>query len=160
MTTAQLLDLNAMVESNLDSVPDAPDYSNPPAGEYLLLCKDVKIDTYTAKAKGAVPAQEAQRIKITYAIAATLSTAAGEAPMPDGTMFTETFQGTEQGLGYFKARVKAIMDASELTGVSLGDMMNSIKGTTFGAKISIKKSPNPAGGEYENLQIRVTKAPE
>ena len=62
---------------------------------------------------------------------------------------------TEQGLGYFKARIKGIMAASDLIGVSLGDMMGSVKGATFDARLTIKKSPNPAGGEYENVQIRV-----
>lgn len=149
-TTAALLDLNAMVEQSLDNIPDAPDYSNPPAGEYELTVKDVKVETYKPKAGG-----EAQRLKITYAVAQTLSTAANESPVPDGTMFTETFQATEMGLGYFKARIKAIMNVSDLNGVSLGDMMSSAKGQEFSARISIKKSPNPAGGEYENLQIRV-----
>lgn len=147
---ATLLDLNAMVEENMDSIPDAPDYSNPPAGEYTLTCMDAKIDIYKPKAGG-----EAQRLKITYAVAATHATAANEAPVPAGTLFTETFQATELGLGYFKVRVKGIMNASDLAGVSLGDMMGSVKGVNFDARITIKKSPNPAGGEYENVQIKV-----
>jgi len=152
MTTQErtLLDLNAMVEDTLDSVPDAPDYSNPPAGEYTLGVKDCKIETYKPKAGG-----EAQRLKITYTVEETKSVADGGSPVPNGTMFTETFMATEQGLGYFKARIKGIMAASDLIGVSLGDMMGSVKGATFDARLTIKKSPNPAGGEYENVQIRV-----
>lgn len=145
-----LLDLNAMVEQTLDAVPDAPDYSNPPAGEYTLSVQDIKIDAYKPKAGG-----DAQRLKITYAVVATHSTAANESPVPDGTLFTETFQATEMGLGYFKARVKGILNVSDLVGVSLGDMMASAKGATFDARITIKKTPNPAGGDYENVQIRV-----
>lgn len=145
-----LLDLNAMMEETLDSVPDAPDYSNPPAGEYTLVVKDCKVGSYKPKAGG-----DAQRLRLTYAVEETKSVADGGSPVPDGTMFTETFQATEQGLGYFKSRVKAIMGASDLLGVSLGDMLSSVKGATFDARITIKKSPNPAGGEYENVQIRV-----
>lgn len=152
-TKAGLLNLNDMMEQTLDTVPDAPDYSNPPAGEYTLNVKDVKIDSYKNKEQ-----VDCQRLKITYTVAATHSTAAGEQPVPDGTLFTETFQATEMGLGYFKARVKAIMNVTDLAGVSLGDMMNSIKGTSFNARITIKKSPNPKGGEYENLQIKVVPA--
>lgn len=157
-TKAPLLDLNSMVGESLDAIPDAPDFSNPPAGEYKIEVKDALIDTYTDKKTQA----KAQRLKILYAVAETIAVAdPKEAPVPDGTMFSETFQGTEQGVGYFKARVKGIMDASDLNGVTLGDMMMSIKGTVFGAKISIKKTPkNDGTGElYENLQIRVTKAP-
>ena len=154
MTDDTLLDLNAMMGESLDTIPDAPDYTNPPAGEYKLTVTDAKVDVYKPKAGGT-----AQRLKITYAIAATLSTAANELPVPDGSLFTETFQATEQGLGYFKARIKAVMGVSDLNGVSLGDMMNSVKGVLFDARITIKKSPkdpaNPAAGEYENVQIKV-----
>ena len=156
-TSSTLLDLNAMVEQTLDTVPDAPDYSNPPAGSYNLLVKDVKIDSYKNKAQ-----EDCQRLKITYSVMETIEVAdPKESPVPDGTMFTETFQATEMGLSFFKGRIKGIMNVSDLNGVSLGDMMNSSKGTTFACKISIKKSPKKvagvevAGEFYENLMIKV-----
>lgn len=156
-TQETLLDLEAMVGENMDNIPDAPDYTNPPAGEYRLEVREAKIDKYKPKAGGT-----AQRLKITYSIQATLSTAANEIPVPDGSMFTETFQATEQGLGYFKKRIKEVMGASDLNGVSLGDMMNSVKGQAFDARITIKKSPkdpaNPAAGEYENVQLKIIPA--
>lgn len=156
MSENTLLDLNAMMETTLDTIPDAPDYSNPPAGTYNILVKDCKVDTYKNKAQ-----EDAQRLKITYAVNQTIETAANEAPVPDGTMFTETFMATEQGLGFFKARIKAVMNASDLAGVSLGDMMNSVKGVSFDCRISIKKTPKKVDGVvvegefYENLQIKV-----
>ena len=45
------LDLGAMMEETLDDIPEAPDFANPPAGEYILSVKEAKIDTYTAKPK-------------------------------------------------------------------------------------------------------------
>lgn len=148
------LDLGAMMDATLDSIPDAPDFSNPPAGEYRLSVKDCKIDTYTSKKE---PGVEKQRIKMLYTIEQTVSTAGNEQPVPDGTMFNETFMGTEQGLSFFKKRIKEIMNASDLAGVSLKDMMDSIKGQAFDARITIKKSPNPndPNTPYENVQIRV-----
>lgn len=151
MTTQTLLNLNEMLDQTLDTVPEAPDFSNPPAGEYRFQVKDIKIDTY----KNKNTQMDCQRLKILYSIVTTYSVAAGEMPIPDGSMFSETFQATEQGLGYFKTRIKAILDVSDLAGVSLGEMMNSVKGTSFNARISIKKTPNPTGGVYENIQIRV-----
>lgn len=151
-TQTSILDLNAMMETTLDTIPDAPDYSNPPAGEYRIGVKEAKVDSYQNKS-----GEDMQRLKITYFIVETKNTAANEAPVPDGTMFTETFQATEMGLSFFKARVKAIMNVSDLVGVSLGDMMGSIKGTEFDCRISIKKSPKPGSTTefYENLQIKV-----
>lgn len=148
------LDLGAMIDATLDSIPDAPDFSNPPAGEYRLSVKDCKIDTYTSKKE---PGIKKQRIKMLYTVEQTVSTAGNEQPVPDGTMFNETFMGTEQGLAFFKKRIKEIMNASDLAGVSLKDMMDSIKGQAFDARITIKKSPNPddPNTPYENVQIRV-----
>ena len=151
MSENTMLDLNAMMNDSLDSIPDAPDFTNPPAGEYRLIAKDAAIDKYKTKKE---PDIEKQRLKITYAIVETLSTAANEQPVPDGSLFTETFMATEQGLSYFKKRIKEIMNAGDVQGVSLGDMMTSVKGSEFNARITIKKT-NSNGTDYENVQIRV-----
>lgn len=148
--TQENLDLGAMMDATLDNIPDAPDFITPPPGIYTLGVKDCKVETYKPKAGG-----EAQRIRILYTVEATEEVAANEVPVPDGSMFSETFMATQQGLSYFKSRVKAIMNVDSLAGSSLRDMMESIKGTTFDARITIKKTSNPNGGEYENVQIRV-----
>lgn len=153
MTDNTLLDLDNMLNDTLDAIPDAPDFTNPPAGEYRLQVKDAAIDKYKTKDD---PNTERQRLKITYSILETISTAANEQPVPDGSLFTETFMATEQGLGYFKKRIKEVMGASDVAGVTLSDMMQSVKGTDFNARITIKKSTSN-GKEYENVQIRVVK---
>jgi hypothetical protein len=153
MTENTLLDLDNMLNDTLDAIPDAPDFTNPPAGEYRLQVKDAAIDKYKTKDD---PNTERQRLKITYSILETISTASNEQPVPDGSLFTETFMATEQGLGYFKKRIKEVMGASDVAGVTLSDMMNSVKGTDFNARITIKKSVSN-GKEYGNVQIRVVK---
>ncbi len=150
-----ILDLEAMANESLDSIQEAPDYSNPPPGEYVLDVKDAAIDKYTSKDE---PGVQKQRIKITYAVAETVQLAGTEPPVPDGTLFTETFMATEQGLSFFKKRIRELMNAESVDGVSLSDMMNSVKGQQVKARLSIKLSPKPAnkgGGNYENLQIRI-----
>lgn len=146
------LDLGAMMDESLDGIPEAPDYANPPAGEYRLETKNAEVDNYESKKE---PGIKKQRLKITYAIMETRAVAGNEPPMPDGTLFTETFQATEQGLGYFKKRIREIMNASDLAGVSLRDMMDSVKGSTFDCRITIRKTKDDSGKEFENVQIRV-----
>lgn len=153
MTQDTLLDLNTMLDETLDTIQEAPDFVTPPAGEYGLSVKECKVESYKPKAGG-----EAQRIRITYEIKETLSVADDGLPVPNGSMFSETFMATEQGLSYFKARVKAILNVANTTGVTLGTMMQEVKGVPFNARITIKKSPNPNGGEYENVQVRVIQA--
>lgn len=151
-TKKATLDLGAMMESTLDDIPDAPDFANPPAGEYKLEVKEAKVENYKTKKE---PDVEKQRLKILYAVVATVSVAGKEPPVPDGSMFSETFQPTEEGLSYFKKRIKEVMNASELTGVSLGDMMNSVKGMVFDARVTIRISKGDNGQDYENVNLRV-----
>lgn len=149
-----ILDLNAMLNESLDSIPEAAGYENPPAGEYSLTLKDAAVDSYISK-----DGTSGQRVKITYEVAATHATASGEQPVPNGTLFTETFQGTAQGLGFFKKRIKEVLNVESVEGVTLADMMNSAKGATFDARISIKKTAKKdAPGEFwENLNIAVVR---
>lgn len=151
-TKQENLDLGAMMDQTMDSIPDAPDFNNPPAGVYSLQVKDVAIDKYKSKKE---PDVEKQRIKITYSVVETKEVVAGAVPVPNESMFTETFMATEQGLSFFKKAAKNIMNVADLAGVSYADIFSSMKGVQFDARISVKLSPNPAGGNYENLQIRV-----
>lgn len=153
MAEQTILDLEQMANETLDAIPDAPDFVTPPAGEYSLTVKDAAIDKYKDKEGNAK-----QRLKIVYTINETITLAdQKEPPVPNESIFSETFMGTEQGLSYFKKRVKEVMNVSDTAGITLADMMNSVKGVQFNARISIKKTPNPKGGEYENIQLRVVR---
>lgn len=154
MSDNTLLDLDAMLNDSLDNIADVPDFMNPPVGEYRLSVKDCAIDKYETKKE---PGVQKQRMKFTYAIIETISVAGSEPPAPDGTLFTETFMATEQGLSFFKKRIKDVMGASDVAGVTLGDMMNSVKGQEFTCRLTIKKTKGADGTEYENIQIRVVK---
>lgn len=150
-----ILDLNDLMNDTLDSIPEAPDFVTPPAGEYVLEVKDCVVDKYKTKDD---PDIVKQRLKITYAVVDTVSIAdASEPPVPNEALFTETFTATEQGIGFFKKRIKEVMAVDSTAGTTLADMMDSIKGVQFKSRITIKRSPNPKGGEYTNLQIRVIK---
>lgn len=146
------LDLGAMMDQSLDAIPEAPDFNNPPAGLYKLELKEAKVDKYSTKKE---PDVEKQRLKILYSVVSTVEVAGKDAPVPDGSMFSETFQATEEGLGYFKKRIKDVMNVSDLAGVSLADMMTSAKGTQFDARITIRVTKGDNGQDYENVNIRV-----
>lgn len=149
------LDLSAMLDENLDQVPDAPEFLLPPAGQYNLEVLTSKVETYKPKA---TPDTEVSRIRNMYKIVSTIVVAdTREQPVPDGTMFSETFMGTEEGLGYFKKAAKNILHVSELKGVPLREILSTLTGAQFKATITIRQTPKQgAPGEfYENVQIRV-----
>lgn len=145
---ATILDLDAMLDESLDSVPDVPDFMNPPNGFYNLRLKEAKIEKYESKAKDGKPATSGTRIRVTTEVAETIE-CEGQ-PVPNGTLFSETFQGTEEGLGYFKARAIKVLNVGDVQGVPLRDILSSLAGVDFQAKIKTKKS-----GDYENLVINV-----
>jgi hypothetical protein len=150
-----LLDMESMMNETLDTVENVAEFANPPAGEYRL--KVISAKPGKASAKGTPTMQ------ITYAVVETKATASGEQPVPDGTMFSERFQWTEQGKPFFKARIKSIMGVDDVSGVTLGDMLASAVSAEFDARITIKKDPKKVDGVvvpgefYENIQIRVVR---
>lgn len=154
------LDLGAMMDETLDNIEEAVGFTNPPAGEYVINVKDCMVEKYTPKPKDGVQEGEKQRFKLLYEVGSTISLAdTKEQPVPDGSLFSETFMGTEEGLGYFKKRVREIMNVGTVDGVKLREIMDAVKGTSFTARIKMRITPkdksNPALGTYENVDITV-----
>ena len=151
---ATLLDLDALMDTKMDSVETMPDYMNPPAGNYILTCVEAKIEKYDVKENQVKTGVQGNRIKLTYRVDVTEEVAAGELPVPDGTLFTEGFQGTEEGLKYCKKACSNILGIKEFEGASLGEILDGVKNVAFHARITIRKSEGEGGKVYENLNIR------
>ncbi len=159
MAKATLLNLEALLNDQeaFDAIQEAPDFMQPPAGLYRLKANEAKIDKYESKDE---PGIEKQRLVIMYSIVSTLATDE-EQPVPDGSLFRETFMATEQGIGYFKKRIKEILKAEDTAGVSLADMMTSVAGEEFYARITVRKTPkkDSPNEHYENINIRIISEP-
>lgn len=150
MSEQTLLDLDAMMDDALDNIPEAPEFVNPPDGIYMFAVKEVKIDKYKTKKE---PNVEKSRIKALLTVSTTLETK--ELPVPDGSMFSLTWQPTEQGLGFFKNFAKKVMDVSDIAGVPLKEVFNAMTGTVFKGRAQNKKTKDKEGNEYENLSVFV-----
>lgn len=148
-----ILDLDTMMDISMDEVETLPDFVTPPAGLYELKVEKSEVDEYTPKVSKENPnPKKATRIKILYSVVQTLET--NDTPVKDGALFSESFMGTSEGLKFFKRQAMNIMNVSDASGATLKDMMEGLKDTPFKAKITIRKTANPAGGEYENVQVR------
>lgn len=152
-----LLDLDALLDAELDSVETMPDFINPPPGIYLLSVKDAKIEKYDVKEDGNKTGEQGNRIRITYAVDKTEEVEAGELPVPDGSMFSESFQGTEEGLKFAKKAMMNILGVSDFEGAKLREILDAVKGTQFKARITVRVSSS-GGRNYENVQIRAIPA--
>lgn len=148
MSENTILDLDSILDSTLDTVPDVPDYVLPPEGAYRLGITDAKLDKYKTK-----EGSQGLRIKITHTVVATVKLSnEKDIPVADGSLFTETFQADEQGLGYFKKAAKKYLKVESLDGVSIRDIMAELTGAEYDALIKIRKSSKD-GKDYENVQI-------
>lgn len=159
--TDQLIDMDALLDQDMGTVEDLPDYVEPPAGHYNLGVASAEGETYTQKAKVATPstpavdAKECGRIRVTYVVNKTLQVEGDESPVPDGSLFSETFQLTEQGLGFFKKTAKKVLGVEDMTGVSVKELLTEMAGVEdFEAMITIRETPKPGGGVYTNTNVR------
>ena len=154
---ATILDLDALMDKKMNDVATLPDYITPPPGLYILLVKDCAIEKYDIKQDGKATGDKGTRIKITYSVVKTVSVMEGEDPVADGSLFNESFQGTEQGLEYFKKSAMNILGVTDFEGASVRDVMDGIKGAEYEAKITVRRSKGEGTKVYENLTIRAAK---
>lgn len=158
MTTENtLLDLNEMLDmdESLDDFAEAPDYLNPPAGDYRLKVTGASIKDFSYEAKGDMEAQKGQNIVLTIAVVETKELVKDdEPPAPEGSLFTKKYKGDRDGVGKFKRDFKKIMRLDSLAGITLGSMLELLSDeegdTSFNGRISYGKF-----GDIEFMRLRI-----
>ena len=149
--TSTILDLDQLLDATLDTVEDIADYLNPPSGNYRLAITEAEIKAGKPAGKAGEKAKAA-RIVITYKVVATTETEG--IPVPDGTLFTEGMQGTEDGLKFFKKQARKLLNVDNLDGVSIRDILSSLKESPeFDARIVTRTTKNEQGQEFENVNV-------
>ena len=145
-STTTLLDLNAMLEGTLDAIPTAPDFvESLPNGTYQLAITDCKIESYETKDK-----TKAQRIRMSYVVRATVELADQNAvPVPNESMFSQTYQGTTQGLSFWKKDVCKILNVGSVDGTPFNTVMQSVTGAEFKALVTCKEKDG-----FVNISIK------
>lgn len=152
-----ILDIDDILGMPVDAIADIPDYVTPETGLYRLSVHDALI-------KRAKEAGKAARIMVTITIEETLQLSEGSMPVADGSLFVMSYQGTQQGIEYFKRDAKKMLNAEELpTGLSIGDLFDALKSVDpFKAKVTTSTSAvntkDPATGEvssktYTNTRV-------
>lgn len=127
-----VLDLDSILDMTLDNVKDVPDFVNPPTGNYTLSIEEAKFDIKTNKDK-----EKVGRFSITYKVEETIDLASDkELPVADGSLYSEGFTYSEDGIAYLKKQAKKILNVDSVDGVSLRDLLDSLKDVApFKAKV-------------------------
>lgn len=151
-TQATLLDLESMMDDSLDHIQEAPDFIQPPAGDYDLVTKGGKITKFEND-----DGTESQSIQVTIAVVETRElVSSDEPPVPNGSLFTIRFQGTQDGLGMFKREVKKIAGVEDLNGVTIGTIFEMLEsGLEFCGRISYSSYKGRDGEKRTSLKLRV-----
>ena len=159
-TSATILDMETMMDSTLDSIPAQPSFCTPPAGAYELQVKSCKNEPYTKKAKDGKPEQAAWRIRITITILSTIALAAPDSiPVPDGSMYSHTYDGTARGLDDFRKAAMSMAGWDSVEGVKTSDIMLNLTGSFFSGIVTVDKTQKIKGdsssGYWENAKTKV-----
>lgn len=156
-----LLDLDSVLGSNIDEVPDAPEFVLPPDGSYRLGVQDSKAEKYKTTDKDSGEEIEKTRLKIIYTVLETKELSdPEEEPVANGSLFSEQFMTNAQGLSYFKRQAKNILGEDNIKGVTVGDIIKELPNDhTFDADVKVKSTPGKDrdGNKktFQNVQVRI-----
>lgn len=144
--TATLLDLESLADESLGDIAEAPEYINPPAGDYILRSVSGEIRTYEED-----DGTTKQSIRVVIAVKEALELVSDEPPVPEGSLFSLSFQGTKEGLGAFKRELRKMTGLEVLQPMTLNEYFQMLETELeFRGRISYRKFKDR---EYINLRI-------
>jgi len=133
----ELFDLDA----NIDDVEAAPEFVNPVNGHHEFAVTSCKVKD--------------KRINITYKLLETIEQSNDDdIPSEVGSLCAEGWQRTKQGMEFFKARVKKLLDEDAIKGASISDIVAMLDSDEYqeGYKFSAV-TKETTSGEYTNLRF-------
>lgn len=161
-----LLDLDEMLGQSLSATEAAPDFITPENGTYVLEVKETKASKKEVKDKAQAlkdgKPTEYVSLEFTYAVDSVVEQEGH--PIKPGSLFMERFTFSEQGLPYFKARVRDIAVASggseeDADGLSIKEALEAVKGIKFTTVIKLNKRV-VNGNEMVNVRLSNISAAE
>lgn len=155
MSEANLFDLDAYLDADLNAIPDLPDFVVPPAGSHLVRVKAPKIDTE----KGDVIANFSYLSLIELAN----PEAGEEAPKPDSLMSENYRQGKDNsdptvGLSRMKKQWELVMQKMGWT--TLRELVNGMEGLEVAMTTKVRKYKDKDNNDRTSMQIVTIVVPE
>lgn len=147
-------DLNSL---NFDEIEEAPGFVVPPEGSYRLELNKACQETYKTKKE---PNKQRRRLAHYYKIVKVVSLNDPKEKVPsEGSMFSERWQLTPDGLKYWKSRAKALLGDADTTGMNLGGVLEALNVASPVVDCNIKHKVvknKEDGKDYVNIQMQVT----
>lgn len=149
---ATILDLDALLDTEMSAIATLPDYVTP--GPSILNLKVTEAGIKEGKPAKDTPNVKRNNIVIVYSIVSTESTEGNEQPFANGSLFSDRFQATEEGLEYFKKQAMKILNVADMEGAKLRDIFDALVNVEFKAAITNRKTKNDQGQEFTNVNVR------
>lgn len=155
-----LLNMEDALSMNLDEVAEAPDFVDPPTGNYILTIMKAGLEEYETKDRETKEDVKRKRLRVSYAISSTVELAKpGEDKVPNGSMFSETFMLNKDGLSFFKKQAVKILGADNIAQVHLQDILTEMSNKHFfEANVRMKESTKGEGEDrktFRNANVRI-----
>lgn len=158
-----LLDLDAMLTQNMESVEAAPEFVRLENGVYDFDVVKVEAKKREAKDKAKATAEgkatEWYDLVLTYAVTNTVTLEnTNLLPPKPGSLIQENFQFTDKGLPYFKSRVAAIVVAmggseADANAMSPKDVIDTFPGAAKFRATAKKTVDKIDGKDFEKNKI-------
>jgi len=158
-----LIDLDNLDSIDLATVEAAPEFIEPPAGRYKLGLQ-AKVEEYEKDEKddeGDKTGEKvkAKRIRFTYDIQEVLELKDKKELLPvEGSLFSESFTVTPEGLRFFKTRAEAIL--GELGNAKISEVVTELNtgvSITADVKLRLTDGTDAEGNKrkYTNINVHV-----
>lgn len=148
-----LLNLDDLLGQSLESVEAAPEFVQLENGVYTLTVSEAKAEKKASKDKA-----KGDYILLTLQYKVEEVVEQEGTPIKVGSLTSESFMFTEQGLPYFKGRIAQIAVANngseeDVNGLSVKEALEAVKGMSF--KVNAKQSKN---GDRVNVRLQNIRA--
>jgi hypothetical protein len=136
-----MLNLDAMLDSDLSAVEAAPNYITPENSICRLEVVDAKAEEKKSTKKEPGQPDSYVVLILQYGIVSVYEQEEGTMPMAPGSIFSDQFQFSDKGLPYFKTRAAEIISASGEDGAEvvnstkMSAILLGLKGMQFDARI-------------------------
>lgn len=152
-----LLDLDAVDGMAGDEIEDMAGFVDPPTGLYRLKVVKAGSRSYSPK-KGDNAGKKVSQIRFMYSILKVIELEDKKELIPPETgMFSEQFQGTKQGLKFWRFKAKALLKKENFGTATVKEINQEIEKQEpeFDAKVTLSKTKNDDSTTFTNINVRV-----
>jgi hypothetical protein len=147
-----IIDVDSDLDGSVDETNTAPEFVTPPNGKYRLKVLGVKIASRKAKNEETGEEVDKNSARASIAVVETIEVAEGDIPVPDGSMFSQQWQWTDQGKEYCKLFATKVLGGEAIKGATWRQVFEALEGAEFTGRVTNKVSV-VNGKEYTNTNI-------